>query len=336
MTIHRAVHDSANRWNARVYLVIGDASELVWHAVQLLERAGLKHCGIPSFNHWSGSAREGGVTAALGMARTVPMMADCRVIVLRDVHQAKDAELEALVEYLGNPVDTTVLIVSAGKFPAVRKGGINWSRKIQSCVDKVGERFVYKSDQIRPQAFAMDHARGLEKTLGSREANVLVSSVGGDLSTLAREVEKLALFVGENQRITAEDIGKACAILAEEGLWELTGGLAESNSERALRALYRRLEEGAAPHQLLGQVCWQVRTLLVAKEAMNSGMPESVIQKKHRVRAATLKSLRRPSAERFGAPNIVMAQLARANRSMNEHRAGGRKILEALILDLCS
>lgn len=336
MTIHRAVRDSAARWNARVFLIMGDASELARHAVHILENKGLEKCGIAAFNHWSGSARDGGVIAAMGMARTVPMMADCRVIVVRDLHEAKDSELNCVAAYLENPVDTTVLILSAGKFPAVRKGGVNWSRKIQSCVDKVGERFVYKSDQIRPQAFAMDHARGLQKSLGSREANVLVASVGGDLSTLAREVEKLALFVGENPKITANDIGQACAILADEGLWELTGGLAEANSERALRALYRRLEEGAAPHQLLGQVCWQVRTLLVAKEAMLSGMSESAIQKKHRVRAATLNSLRRKSAQRFTTPHVVMAQLARANRSMNEHRAGGRKILEALILELCS
>ena len=122
MTIHRAVHDSANKWNARVYFVHGDASELVWHAVQVLEAKGLQKCGIAAFNHWSGSARDGDVVAALGMARTVPMMADCRVIVLRDVHQAKDAELDALVAYLENPIDTTVLILSAGKFPAVKKG----------------------------------------------------------------------------------------------------------------------------------------------------------------------------------------------------------------------
>ena len=81
----------------------------------------------------------------------------------------------------------------------------------------------------------MDHARGLKKNLGSGEANVLVASVGGDLSTLAREVEKLALFVGDAPQITAQDIARVCAILAEEGLWELTSGLAESNGERALR-----------------------------------------------------------------------------------------------------
>ena len=182
----------------------------------------------------------------------------------------------------------------------------------------------------------MDHARGLKKNLGSREANVLVASVGGDLSTLAREVEKLALFVGDAPQITAQDIARVCAILAEEGLWELTSGLAESNGERALRALYRRLEEGAAPHQLLGQVCWQVRTLLTAKEAMRAGHPAATIQKKYRIRSATLAALKRPAAARFNAPHIMMAKLARANRSMNEHRAGGRKILEALILDLCS
>ena len=126
-----------------------------------------------------------------------------------------------------------------------------------------------------------------------------------------------------------------CAILAEEGLWELTGGLAEANSERALRALHRRLEGGVAPHQLMGQVCWQVRVLLAVKEGLIKGEPEGAIQKKHRVRSPTLAALKGHAGTRFQRPAYVLATLARANRSMNEHRAGGRKILEGLILDLC-
>ena len=97
----------------------------------------------------------------------------------------------------------------------------------------------------------------------SRDAEFLVSSVGTHLSTLAREIEKLALLVGERKQIVAADIAVRMYILAEEGLWELTAGLAEANPER-LASVTSTSGEGVAPHQLMGQ-SMATRILLTAK-----------------------------------------------------------------------
>jgi len=336
MSFFREIEQETKALNKPVYFVQGDAAELVGRAGQMLEAAAVQRCSVPSFNHWAGSCREQEILKALVTARTVPMMSDCRIVVMRDIQLASEAGFTALVEYLKKPVESTVLILIAGKFPGVKKGGKAWSRHIETAAGKVGRVFKIRVKDVRVHQYAADHARALGKMIGRREVDVLLSAVGNDLSVIAREVEKLCLFIGSKDTIAVEDVGECCSVLAEEGLWELTSGLAEQNPERALRALHRRLEEGAAPHQLLGQVGWQVRELVTVRDYIGKGLNDRQIQSKIRTKLPTLKALRAPGGSRFSRPEIVLSKLATANREMNRHRAGGRRIIESLILDLCT
>ncbi|MBW2255368.1 MAG: DNA polymerase III subunit delta, partial [Deltaproteobacteria bacterium] len=241
---------------APLWLVIGDARPLVEAAVDQVVGAALEQCGLPAFNHSAYRASDANAVGALSTARTLPMMASLRLVVLRDLEEGADGLFEALLDYIPDPSPSTVLVLTGQGFPPTRKGGKNWAARIQNAVKKTGRLVKFASKDVRAPQYARQEAERLGKQLGVREAELLVALVGDDLGRLRQEIEKVALFVGDRPRLTADDLNLACSMVAESVIWDLTSGIASRNADQALAALHRQLEEGQDPRRLLAMVAW--------------------------------------------------------------------------------
>jgi len=336
---------------ARVVYVQGDASILVDAVVDEAEAWGLERCGLKAFNHGRWRAGDDGGHEALTTARTVPMMADLRVVVLRDLHQAKGDVAQAVIDYMAEPSPTTLFIAVAGAYGKPRKGEKAWGTRILNAAKKAGVAIVRKAKDVSPVRFAHDHAGSLGLHLGRREADVLVELVGTDLGRLAREVEKLAVYLnatppgegegeGEPVRVTGEAMQEVCSALAEESVWELTSGIARQDRRLALRALHRLLSDGQEPHYLFAMVCMQLRKVLHGVQLLRRGVPEYQVKKQARLwrELADVQRVARSSADPrhpFHDPADVFERLAAANRDMNSSPAGRHRVLEALVVELC-
>ena len=90
-----------------VHLLLGDESLLVSEAEQATVRAVFGEAG-PGFNLATFQAGEG-AAGALALARTLPMMARRRVVVIREMENAKVVLLDELLAYVDNPNPSTVL-----------------------------------------------------------------------------------------------------------------------------------------------------------------------------------------------------------------------------------
>ncbi len=315
---------------APLWLVFGDARPLVDQAVDTITEAVLRRVGLPAFNHSVVRATESGASQALATARTLPMMAERRLVVVRELAQASDELLEAVVDYAGQPSETTVFVLTGDGFPKVRKGGKNWSARVQNAFKKQGRVLKLDTQGVPLVRFAQDEAARQGKRLDARDAELLVELVGQDLGRLQQEVTKVALYVGEREEIGADDLLAACSMVAVSVVWDLTAGIASRDPDKALAALHRQLEEGEDPRKILGMVVWQLRKLLMATEQLRLGnRPTGLPGDQIRLLQVAIDSGRaRGAAE-------VMGRVAEANRHMNEHRAGDRRILERLILELC-
>jgi DNA polymerase-3 subunit delta len=54
-------------------------------------------------------------------SRTFPVFADKRLVVIRNIHEAKSEQLDGLLDYVNSPVPETILLVTAEKIDARRK-----------------------------------------------------------------------------------------------------------------------------------------------------------------------------------------------------------------------
>lgn len=321
---------------APLWLVFGDAGPLVEEAVRRITEAALTRVGLPAFNHNVYRGGEPDAVGALATARTLPMMAERRLVVLKDLEGASDEVLQAVVDYAAEPSPSTILVLTGEGFPKVRKGGKNWSARVQNAVKKQGHVVKLSQSAVPTVRFVQDEATRLGKRIARGEAEVLVELVGDDLSRLRRELEKVALFVGDREEIGEEDLRQACSLLASSVVWDLTAGIASGDADLALAALYRQLEEGEDPRKLLGMVVWQMRQILQAAELIRAGASSRDVRGVVRMRRDQLQAVEAAvRAGRMPGAAATLGRLAQANRAMNEHRAGDRRILERLVLELC-
>lgn len=319
----------------RVVYIHGDTPLLVRRAVEAAESWGVARCGLPAFNHARWRAGDDRAADAVVTARTVPMMADLRVVVLRDLEQAAEPLAQAVVELMGEPNPSTLFIGVAGPFGKPRKGQKAWGPRLVNAAKKSGLVVPIKGDKVDRVAFARAHADQLGVTLGQREARGLVELVGSDLGRLAQELDKAATYAGGQGVLTAEILGQVCSALAEETVWDLTAGIAKRDVTLALRALHRLLSDGQEPHYLFAMVCMQLRKVLQAVQLLRRGMPDRDVGRAVRLRWQELSEIK-GTVRTAPEPALVLDRLAAANRAMNSSPAGRQRVLEALVVDLCT
>jgi len=317
-----------------VYVVLGEAQPLVDRALSVLRDAVAPEIEPAAFNH--NRFRGGDLTGVepFATARTLPMVARRRLVEVRGAEEAPGAMWAGLVAYLASPAPEAVVVIAGTRFPKVEKGGSNWSARVKNALKKSdGTLVTLGGRDAQPEEFAIDAAAKRGKTLGRRQAQLLVQVVGADLGRLEQEVEKLTLFVGDEE-IGQDAIEAAGSMLAEAVIWDLTTALAVRDADGALVALHRLQAGGDDARKLLGMITWQVRELLRAAELLDRGVPFRDLGKHVKLRYDMLKRVRPVLTTGFPPAAELLRRIATANRQMNSHRAGADRILEGLVLEL--
>jgi DNA polymerase-3 subunit delta len=122
---------------------------------------------------------------------------------------------------------------------------------------------------VGPWLHGRARAAGLQLTPGAGEA--LLTLVGEDLSRLASELDKAAVFAGPDGRIDDEVVRALVGESRVRRYWELTQAFEEGNGARALGVLQQLLEAGEEPTALLGLVTGHFRDLGKAQAGLAEG-----------------------------------------------------------------
>lgn len=336
MAIDKALARALEAPPAPIFVVTGPAGLLVQRAAAAIVDRVMPMVGPPSFNVLTLHASDANAEDAIGMARTPPMMADKRLVVLRGLESAKDPFFEALEGYLESPNPDTVLVLSGAGYPPVVKGGKAWGARLQKKMAAVATVLTYSADTLRPIDFVMETAAGLGNPLSRTDAALLVAVVGADLGTLLCEVEKASLYVEPGAPIDAAAITEACSSVAEQEVWALTGALARRDRRVALGALHRLLADGDSAHKLLGLIVWQIRVMLRLREILIRGGSYQDALAEARGRAELVRAVQTAMDKGTLAAAPILTRLARAHRAMNGMKAGEDRVLEALVVEMTS
>ena len=313
-----------------VLCVVGDAGPLVDDAAAQLVSAARARLAMPAFNHATYGVSDDALDAALTAARTPPMMDALRLVVVRDLREASPVGMARLVAYAQAPSASTVLVAIGTGLPKADPKGGAWGKQLTRAGALVA---TFDAKDVAPIPFVRARAARLGRPIGDEAARRLVAIAGEDPGILAREVEKLALYVGDAPEIDVLAVEAATSQLAEAVVWDLTSGVAAQQADRALTALHRLLEEGSDPRQLLGMLAWQWRDLLRYADRIRQGLRDDQMRD-IRLRPDVQRAVRARVGRHFPGAAVVMSRLALAWRQMNGHRAGDRAILEALVLEL--
>ena len=213
---------------APVYLLMGEepyypdkaCDAIIEYALQDYER---------DFNQTIFYGLDTDATNLASEARSYPMMADRRLVVLKEAQSMKT--LEDLATYCEEPMDSTVLVIllhgarvdkRRGLYKNVSKNGI--------VLDSTALR-DYEADRW---IAAYYRERGL--TIAPDASQLLIESAGTDLGRIVVETDKMLKNLPEGTtNVTIRDVEKNVGLSREYSIFELTKELAFHNAPKALR-----------------------------------------------------------------------------------------------------
>lgn len=227
--LRSAIHD---KQFSPAYLLHGDDEFLKEEALRHLIDAAVD----PSTRDFNLDVRRGGDVDAQTLASLVgmpPMMAERRVVVVRDATALKKDARAALERYLASPAGDVLVILTV---PADAK------------VDKTLASLVEMSDckpltgaQV-PKWIVNRVEKTLKTTITQGAVDLLQSAVGDDLSQLAIELDKLAAYAGSaaiDERAVTDVVG----VRREETQGMLLDAVAMRDAPKALALISGVLQQ---------------------------------------------------------------------------------------------
>jgi DNA polymerase-3 subunit delta len=217
------------------------------------------------------SAARGETSMALQQSQTLPMLAKQQVVFLENVEAVeklaeknRDAAVEDLDAYLGNPAPFTILVLEATALDQRMKLAKLLADKTLVVEVGLGDKPEERLAAAAALAHTLAKAQGVAFEDGAAEE--LAEAVAADLQRLKTEIDKLATYVAARKLIRSHDV--AVMVISEKTttVWELANMLAARNTKVALEFLDRLLREGEEPLQMLGAITWMYRKLIEASE----------------------------------------------------------------------
>jgi len=254
---------------APIYCLSGERY-LVDAAAAAIRAAVLAEAGAAAaFNQDVFDLKEKGLGAALGTARTLPMLAKRRLVVGKAIDEVKAADLEPLADYAEDPNPATCLLLVADK--------VDVRFKAFQALKKRGYLHVFAP--LRDQALGgwlRGEARARKLTLAPDAAEALATAAGPDLGRLSQALDLLALYAG-GKPIGVEDVEDLVAETRERGIFELTKAIGAGNVPRSLALLTNMLRNREPALRIQFMLARHLRQVWRAKELAAAGAARNEI-----------------------------------------------------------
>jgi DNA polymerase-3 subunit delta len=326
-----------------VFLLLGEESHFAEEVVKRLTRV-CQRGGIAGFNEERFVAGECAVDEALAAARSMPMMAKRRFVLVRSVErwEAKSDEdrapskkksesaLDRLASYAADPSPSTVLVLVAPKLHA--------SRRIVTLAKKEG--FLVQCDPLKRQAipgYVTATARAKGHPIAPSVASHVADLIGTDVGAIVDAIERLSLYAGAGAPITEEAVVALVAPIRSAMMWDLTDAICARDTRKALVTLSELDMARGAELPVLGAIAGSVRKLTKFQAAIEAGQSAGEAAEKAGLppfkassMAQLVKRLPRGTTARW------LRTLAEADLALKgQARRGGRAVLEGTILAMC-
>jgi DNA polymerase III subunit delta len=262
---------------APVYYLHGPEDVLKDEAVRaILDRA--LDPSVRDFNFDQRSAGQIDAETVHTLCNTLPMLAERRVVLLRDVEawKRKTAGRSEFIRYLERPCVETVVILVQGS-------GDDGEDK-----ELARGAYTVRFDALLPERaskWVLHHAGKLGLALEPEAVEHLVRSVGTDLGPLASELAKLASLPAD-QPLTVERVGELVGVRSGETQWDWRAAVLDDRSGPAVTLLPALLAQpGVTGVKLVSLLGTALVGVGVARGIYDKGM------RGHALEDAVLKAL---------------------------------------------
>jgi len=206
-------------------------------------------------------------------ARTFPVFAERRLVMIKNIHESRAEQLETLLDYVEDPVPETVLLLTAEKIDA--------RRKIFQLFKKNGVSIEFKKIyENQLPSFVRDLAKSSNLTLTAGALKLFCKRVGTNLAEVQGEMEKLIGYLGERDLADEADVAAIVSDTRIESIFDLTDAMGRGDRSTALTLLDRLLAEGQAPLMILAMMTRHFRQMWKISELLSQKVPQSELPRR--------------------------------------------------------
>lgn len=256
-----------------VYLLTG---EDVYRKNLVIEQI-RKAVNPDDFNFFQEYTEKADISEVLSLVNTPPVFADKRLVVLLGIEKLRKEPKEALLRYLENPLDTTILVLTHND---------NKKMKTEKTLAQYGADagVVCNFDELKNDDLSSwVRAQALEKKmeLSFDAVDMLCNLVGSDLGALENELEKLALYVLDraDKTISQADVLACVGFSKEQNPFELANAITACQKDRALKLVDKLLEDGEEPIAVLAKMTYPIEKMARIKRLVQGGMSAGEVAK---------------------------------------------------------
>jgi DNA polymerase III subunit delta len=267
-----------------VYLLFGTEAFLINETKHLLIEHVLDE-EEKDFNLSVYDLEETPIEAALEDAETFPFMGEKRLVILQNPafltsEKSKgkvEHNLAKLEEYLSQPAPYSIVVFSAPYEKLDERKKVTKELKRKATI--VEAKKLSEQELI---SWVKERAASNGAIIENDAIELLLSLAGTNLFMLTSEIDKLALYAGENQPINKDIVDRLTARSLEQNIFSLVDKVVHRNVEAALRIYYDLLKQNEEPIKILAVITGQFRLIYQVKELARKGYGQQQI-------AATLK-----------------------------------------------
>lgn len=314
----------------RIYVIAGKEPSLVGAKCQTL----LDQLLDPQDRMTGLLSVEGSQTSiaeVLDELRTAPFLTGQRVVVVKEADSFVSSNRPSLEKYFEKPSSTGTLILTVGSWPG--------QTKLAKRLPKVGKLIDVtppkRSELPRNLAQYAHDSHG--KKLDRAAAELLVEMAGEGLTQLYNEIDKLAIFVGDEKTITAGHVESLAGHNRVFGAFEVIESMIGGAPMQAIRRLRNMFEEDkSAEYTVIGAFAYHFRRMFNAKVMLQSGARPDVVGSKLRIWShgdRFFSQLRQTSLEQIGQ---YIQQLAAIDYAVKTGQAKTQVAMEQLVLRLAA
>lgn len=325
-----------------LYLLYGSERFLLQKTLGLLIRAVAP--GDNPFNLQRLDADNLSVAELLNNANTLPFFAAQKLIIVDNcpwfANKKRDTEdddgdsgafdQEALLAYLQNPADTTVIVFVGGE-------SINKAKKLSKAVAKCGVIQEYSAIKGNNALIWLDEELAqFELRMASAAKQQLLLNCEYNCALIHNELAKLQVYLGDRQDVTLQDVEKIVTGNAAASIFNLVDNVAAGNLAASQRAL-EQVVLSDAPESIIPRLADHFETLYMVKVMQRQGhTTKEIMEATGKFHAFVIEKSGRQAAK-YSEKQLEMA-LRTLQTADKKHKSGMTDALsacETAIIQIC-
>ncbi len=201
-----------------------------------------------------------------------PMLAEKKLIVVRDFEKMKIEDPETFEKYLIKPPKFSVLILCVTEEPKNK-----FFNKIKSTATVVNCKPIYENQL--PQ-WIKQYCQAAGFSITNEAAHFLVANIGTNILTIKNEIEKVISFKADQTAISVDDLQATSGLYREANVFALQKALMQRNLAKSLAIAHQLLEAGIDSTMINAILFSFFRKALIVSALKRQGKaPKQIAQK---------------------------------------------------------